>query len=286
MYLSLAILASFAFVYSIAAARIEKTAFTGAIVFISFGILVGPLGFGWLHPDVTSTELRMLADLTLAMLLFSEAANVDRSALEHGIRLPTRMLLIGLPGVIALGFLIGWLIFGDELTMLEIAILATTLAATDAALGKAVVTNKSVPARLREALSVESGLNDGLCVPVLFLFIALATAGDGEGSVIGIATGLFAQELGIGIAVGLGVTLVGSLLYRKAILLGWLPPDSRQMPITMLALSCFAVAQTLHGSGFIAAFVGGFLFGYMARRHAHELVLHTEGLGDLLGMLT
>ena len=286
MYLPLAILASFAFLYSIAAARIEKTPFTGPIVFISFGILVGPLGVGWLDLEVTTTELRVLADLTLAMLLFSEAANVDRSALEHGIRIPTRMLLIGLPGVIGLGYLIGVVMFGGELTMLEIAILATTLAATDAALGKAVVTNKAVPARLREALNVESGLNDGLCVPILLLFLALATAGNGEANIVEMATGLFAKELGIGLAVGLGVTAVGSWLYRNALKLGWLTTDSVQMPITMLSLSCFAVAQSLHGSGFIAAFVGGFLFGYIARRRSHDLVLHTEGAGDLLGMMT
>ncbi len=285
MYIPLAILASFAFLYSIAAGRIEKTPFTGPIIFISFGILVGPLGIGWLNLEVTATEMRVLADLSLAMLLFSEAANVDKSVLKHGTLAPMRMLLFGLPGVIVLGWLCGWLIF-DELGLWELAILATVLAATDAALGKAVVTNKAVPGRIREALNLESGLNDGLCVPILLLFIALATAGTGESGVFAMATRYFAQELGIGIAVGLMFAAGGSWLYRQAWKLGWIAMDWRHLPVVMLSLACFAVAQSLHGSGFIAAFVGGLLFGYIARRHAHDLVLDTEGLGETLGMLT
>jgi len=285
MYLPLAILASFAFLYSIAAGRIDKTPFTGPIVFISFGVLVGPLGLAWLNLEVTDTEMRVLADLTLAMLLFSEAANVDKSALQHGTGVPIRMLLVGLPGVIALGYLCGWLIF-SELSLLELAILATTLAATDAALGKAVVTNKAVPARIREALNMESGLNDGLCVPVLLLFITLAKAGTGESGVIAMATKIFAQELGIGIVLGLVATATGSWLYHRAWKLGWIVKDWRRLPVTMLSLTCFGVAQTMHGSGFIAAFVGGLLFGYLARRSTHDLVLDTEGAGETLGMLT
>jgi NhaP-type Na+/H+ or K+/H+ antiporter len=169
---------------------------------------------------------------------------------------------------------------------LELAILATILAATDAALGKAVVTNKAVPARIREALNLESGLNDGLCVPILLLFIALAKAGTGASDVTAMATILFVKELGIGIAVGLVVTATGSWLYRQAWKLGWIAMDWRALPVIMLSLTCFAVAQSLHGSGFIAAFVGGLLFGFLARKRAHDLVLDTEGFGETLGMLT
>lgn len=285
MYLPLAILASVAFLYSIAAARIDKTPFTGPILFISLGVLIGPLGFGWRNLEVTATEMRVWADLTLALLLFSEAANVDKSILRQGTSTPMRMLLIGLPGVIALGWFFGWLIFG-ELSLWELAILATVLAATDAALGKAVVTNKAVPGRLREALNLESGLNDGLCVPVLLLFIALASAGTSDGDFLAMAAKLFAQELGIGIVVGLVVAGGGSWLYQRAWKAGWIVAEWRHLPVVMLSLACFAIAQTLHGSGFIAAFVGGLLFGYIARGDAHDLVLHTEGLGETFSMLT
>jgi NhaP-type Na+/H+ or K+/H+ antiporter len=219
------------------------------------------------------------------MVLFCDAANADKSVLQNGTGVPMRMLLVGLPGVIALGYLCGWLMF-DGLTLLELAILATTLAATDAALGKAVVTNKAVPARIREALNLESGLNDGLCVPILLLFIALAKAGTGESDVVALATKFFMQELGIGITVGLAVTAAGSWLYHQAWQRGWIVMEWRQLPVIFLSLTCFAVAQTLHGSGFIAAFVGGLLFGYLARKSTHDLVLDTEGFGETLGMLT
>jgi NhaP-type Na+/H+ or K+/H+ antiporter len=166
------------------------------------------------------------------------------------------------------------------------ALLATILAATDAALGKAVFTHKAVPVRIREALNLESGLNDGLCVPVLLLFIDLAKAGTSEPDVFSKATTLFVQELGIGIAVGLVVTAVASWLYLRAWKSRWIVMEWRQLPVIMLALTCFAVAQSLHGSGFIAAFIGGLLFGDIARKSTHDLVLDTEGVGETLGMLT
>ena len=285
MYLPLAILVSFAFLYSIVAGRLEKTPFSGPIVFIAFGLLVGPPGLGWLNLNTTATELRVLADLTLAMLLFCDAANVKKSALSSGAHIPLRMLLIGLTGVIALGFLIAWSIF-DQFSVWEIAILATMLAATDAALGKAVVNNKAVPVRIRTSLNVESGLNDGLCVPILFVFIALATAGEGKPDAIALAIKLVVQELGIGAVVGIGITAAGYWLTRGAWKLGWLTQLWGQLPVTMLSLACFAVAQSLHGSGYIAAFVGGLMFGYMARKRTHELVIGTEGVGETLGMLT
>ena len=118
------------------------------------------------------------------------------------------------------------------------------------------------------------------------LFIALAKVGTGGSDVITMATNFFVQELSIGIAVGLVVTAIGSWLYHQAWKLGWIVTEWRRLPVVMLSLTCFSVAQTLHGSGFIAAFVGGLLFGHIARRIAHDLVLDTEGIGETLGMLT
>jgi NhaP-type Na+/H+ or K+/H+ antiporter len=178
MYVELGILALFIFLYSIVAGRVERSAISGPIVFVIAGFLMGPFGLGWLTGDATNDDLRTLADLTLALILFIDAANADTSILKRQFRIPSRMLLLGLPGVIALGFGLAVLMF-DGLSIYEAAILATMLAATDAALGKAVITNKAVPARIREGLNVESGLNDGICVPILLFFIALSVSGDG-----------------------------------------------------------------------------------------------------------
>jgi NhaP-type Na+/H+ or K+/H+ antiporter len=159
------------------------------------------------------------------------------------------------------------------------------LAATDAALGKAVITNKLVPARIREGLNIESGLNDGLCVPVLLLFIAL-TLSNNEGSGGWLALELVAGELGIGLAVGLGLAGAGGMLMRWCGEQGWLTDIWKQITPVALAISCFAIAQSLHGSGYIAAFTGGLLFGFMAKESAHRLVQPAEGIAETLALMT
>jgi NhaP-type Na+/H+ or K+/H+ antiporter len=196
--------------------------------------------------------------------------------------------LIGLPGAILLGFGCAVLLF-DGLSVYEAAMLATMLAATDAALGKAVVTNKSVPIHMREGLNAESGLNDGLCVPVLFVFIALAEGighGDSEGGGISLALTLVAEELGIGLIVGVGLTAVATPLVRACYRRGWVTDVWMQVTVIALAIACFAVAQSLHGSGYIAAFTGGLLFGYLAKESLHTILIPAEGDAETLALLT
>jgi len=284
MYIELAILGLFIFVYSMVAGRIERSVVSGPIVFVVAGFLMGPFGLGWLKGDATSDDLRTLADLALALILFIDAANADLAILKRQFRIPSRMLLLGLPGVIALGFGLAVLMF-DGITLFEAAILATMLAATDAALGKAVITNKAVPARIREGLNVESGLNDGICVPIVLFFIALAVSGAHGGSEAS-ALALVAQELGIGMAVGLGLALVGTLLLRWCWKQGWVTEIWMQVTVVGLAIASFAAAQSLHGSGYIAAFTGGMLFGFMAKDDTHKLVLAAEGTGETLALIT
>ena len=284
MYVELGILALFIFLYSIVAGRVERSAISGPIVFVIAGFLMGPFGLGWLKGDATSDDLRTLADLTLALILFIDAANADTSILKRQFRIPSRMLLLGLPGVIALGFGLAVLMF-DGLSIYEAAILATMLAATDAALGKAVITNKAVPARIREGLNVESGLNDGICVPILLFFIALSVGGDGDGHSTS-ALNLVAKEIGIGMAVGLSLAFIGAVLLRRCWKQGWVTEIWQQVTVVGLAIASFAIAQSLHGSGYIAAFTGGMLFGFMAKDATHKLVLAAEGTGETLALVT
>jgi NhaP-type Na+/H+ or K+/H+ antiporter len=285
MYEQLAILAIFVFIYSIIAGRIERGFFSGPIVFVVSGVILGPLVLGLFDQPITTSELRILADLTLALVLFIDAANADLSTLRRHIKIPSRMLLIGLPGAILLGFGFAVLLF-DGLSLFEAAILATMLAATDAALGKAVITNKTVPIHVREGLNAESGLNDGLCVPVLFVFIALAEGVEAHGSGMSLALTLVAEELGIGLLVGIGLTAIAAPLLRACWRRGWVTEVWVQVTIIALAIACFAVAQSLHGSGYIAAFTGGLLFGHLAKDSTHKLVLAAEGDAETLAMLT
>lgn len=285
MYENLATLVIFAFAFSVIAGRIERSAISGPIVFILFGLVAGPLGFGLLALEVNAVELRVVADLTLALVLFLDASNADLSVLRLHLIIPRRLLMIGLPLSIAMGVGLGGLVFPD-VALFELCVLATMLAATDAALGKGVVSNKKVPARVREGLNVESGLNDGLCVPVLFVFLALATGTTGEDGGGVLALKLVLKELGIGIAVAVIIVTLGSKVIRFCYNRGWFTDVWIQIPVVTLALACFATAQSLHGSGFIAAFVGGLLFGHFADKDTHKLVLAGEGIAELLAMLT
>ncbi len=285
MYIELAIFALIIFFYSIVAGRVERAATSGPIVFVVAGLLMGPLGLGWFDGDVSRNELRVLADLTLALILFIDAANADLAILKRQFRIPSRMLIFGLPGVIFLGTIIAALLF-DGLSLFEAGILGTMLAATDAALGKAVVTNKAVPAHVREGLNIESGLNDGLCVPILFVFIALALGSGTEGGSTMLAIKLVIQELGIGLVVGVGLTAVGTWALRWCWDKGWVTEIWKQVTVVALSIACFSVAQSLHGSGYIAAFTGGLFFGFKAKEATHRLVLAAEGIGETLAMMT
>jgi len=285
MYSNVAVMVLFAFVFSVIAGRVERSAVSGPIIFIAFGLIAGPVGLGLLDMDVKAVELRVVADLTLALVLFIDAANADLATLRTHATIPRRMLLIGLPLCIALGVGTGLVIFPD-ISFYEICILATMLAATDAALGKGVVTNKAVPARIREGLNAESGLNDGMCVPVLLVFLALAMGTGGEDGSTMLALELVAREIGIGLAVAVVLTLVAVKLMTLSIQHGWFTEVWAQIPVVTLALACFTTAQSLHGSGYIAAFVGGLLFGHFAREKTHRLVMAGEGIAELLAMLT
>ena len=131
-----------------------------------------------------------------------------------------------------------------------------------------------------------SGLNDGICVPILFLFIALAIGHEAAEDSTALAVKLVLKELGIGLAVGLGLTFIGAKFMKWTFGLGWVTSIWMQVPVVALAVGCFAVAQSLHGSGYVAAFTGGLLFGYLAKESTHELVHAGEGVGETLALLT
>ncbi len=174
----------------------------------------------------------------------------------------------------------------DDHLWIELAILATILAPTDAALGKAVVSNPVVPSRIREALNVESGLNDGISVPILFLLITLFTAQASEDVSIQYGLVLFAREIGIGLITGLGITFIAMRLIALGDVRNWISGSWKSVIIISLALSCFFLAQVLGGSGFIACFSGGILFGVMRKKHKIELLNAAEGTGEILSLVT
>ena len=285
IYQNILLFASFILIYSLIAKRIDKTPVSGPLLAIIFGLVMGPLLLNLIVIKVEIEGYKVIAELALALVLFTDASNTNiRELIKHA-SVPTRLLLIGLPLTILLGMVGGGIVFRG-FSWIELGILATLLAPTDAALGKPVVTNPSVPSKLRESLNVESGLNDGICVPVLFLFIAFFAAQTGEGIKFSYGLALFAKQIGIGLAVGLGVTFVGDRLVDYSQKRGLISKTWETVVIVALAFSCFTLAQIAGGSGFIACFTGGLLYSVMNRTYKHDILEEAEGIGDTLSLLT
>src|SRR5262252_2339689 len=285
MYQNAAMLAAFLLIYSAVAGRIERSWVSGPIVFTATGFILGPDVLGVMHINISGEGLRILAELTLAMVLFTDAANADFGLVRRNLGLPERLLLIGLPLTILLGFLAAAIVF-PTLGILEMALLATILAPTDAALGKPVVTNPAIPAVMREALNLESGLNDGICVPIVVLLLGLAVGTQIEGEPIVHVARVVVEEIGIGLVAGLALTWLTTLMLRFAERQGWISEHWVEIPIVALAAACFAVAQAAGGSGFIACFAGGLLLSGLGAAHKKDLLRGAEHMGEALALLT
>jgi NhaP-type Na+/H+ or K+/H+ antiporter len=285
MYVYIILFSSMIFIYSVLGKRIKKMLINGPLLFVLVGIIFGPLFLNLLDFTISGSEYENLINLALAVVLFTGASKINFEVFKSSIAIPSRLLLIGLPLTIVFGLIAGMIVFNGFLWV-ELAILATVLAPTDAALGEAVVTNQAVPPKVREALNVESGLNDGISVPIFLLLLALYKAGSSVHDIsLPFALGLFAKEIGIGLLAGIVVMFLGAklLVYceaRKWIAEGWKPTI-----VVALAFTCFSLADVFGGSGFIACFSGGFIYGAVNKKYKADLQKHAEGLGNVLTFL-
>jgi NhaP-type Na+/H+ or K+/H+ antiporter len=285
MYQNAAILAAVVLAYSAVAGRVGRSWLSGPILFTAAGLILGPGGLGLLRLGLTATDLRAVAELALAMVLFTDAAHADIGVVRRTVGLPQRLLLLGLPLTIVLGFVAALLVF-PGLGPLEAALLATLLAPTDAALGAPVVTSKAVPPPIREALNLESGLNDGICVPVVVILLDFAVGREIAGSTLGHILTVAAEEIGIGLLTGVVLTALAVALLRLAARLGWTGAHWRHIPVVALAALCFTAAQALGSSGFIACFTGGLLFGSLRQDQEDDLLAGAASTGEVLALLT
>jgi NhaP-type Na+/H+ or K+/H+ antiporter len=264
---------------------ITKSWLSGPILFTASGLLLGPAGIGLLRLNLTAADLRTVAELALALVLFVDAARADLGVVRRTVGLPERLLLVGLPLTIVLGFLVALAVF-PGLPAVEAALIAALLAPTDAALGAPVVTNQAVPAPTREALNVESGLNDGICVPVVIILLDLAIGREIEGSTFRHILMVVIEEIGIGLLTGLVLTAIAVAFLRLAARFDWTSGHWLHIPVVALAGLCFTAAQALGGSGFIACFTGGLLFGLLRQDHQKDLLGGAASTGEVLALLT
>ena len=264
--------------------RLSGTPVTPAIVFVAVGLLVGPQVLGEIDLESSSATVRALAEATLALVLFCDASRIDLGLLRREVGVPVRLLGIGLPLTIALGAIVGAVLF-DRLSVAEALILAIVLAPTDAALGQAVVTEPRIPGRIRQGLNVESGLNDGICVPLLFAAVALADVESGISEGRSGATLLF-EEIGYGIVGGVTGGLVVAAIVIHAGRRDLIARQWRQVIPGAGAALAYGTASALGGSGFIAAFVAGMTFRLALGKDPEDLNELSEQVGNVLNGVT
>ena len=277
----LMVLAVVVFAFGLVSRRLEGTVLTAPIVFVAAGFVLGPAGLGLVEFELDTHNVLLVGEIALAIVLFTDAASTNLSALRQNESLPLRLLGIGMPLTIVLGTIVAALLLTD-LTLWEAAIVGTVLAPTDAALGQAVVSNPRLPLRMRQALGVEAGLNDGLSVPFLALFLTLAEAEEHLSASVWLRFAL--EQIGFGVLVGAGVGLAGGWLVSLASRRGWMNESFRRLALLALALIAWALADQLGGNGFIAAFVGGLVIGPTVERVGERVIRFTEEEGQLLSL--
>ncbi len=279
----LLILLSAFVVYSLLSKWVDRTVLTLPIIFMVLGyLLTGPLHANS-DPEVIHEGKRLLAEITLVLILFTDASHVRFQQLRKSWQIPTRMLVIGMPLSIALGTLVAYLV--SPASGLALALLtAAVLTPTDAALGQAVVSSPDVPKHLSQTINVESGLNDGLALPFVLLGAILASTGvAGAHGTDGLAINVVLQlTLGpiVGIAVGWFLAKAMDLSESH----NAMAEPAAGVVFISAAFVAFVLAEYVGGNGFIAAFVAGMVFGNTFRHDIHFISEFMEGAGQLLTM--
>jgi NhaP-type Na+/H+ or K+/H+ antiporter len=271
-------------VYSLAAKRLSTTLVTGPMLFTAVGVMIGPKAFDLVDLTLSNDDVELLLNTTLAVVLFVDATHINLTSMRRGWSGPARLLLLSFPAMLVFGYAIGWALF-PSLGIFAVAAIATILAPTDAALGQAVITNPKVPLGIRQTLSVESGLNDGLALPVLITILAVAQA-DAAADPAHVLVDELVKEVGFGLLAGLGIGLLatGAIWTAKRM----------SLPITGVAVSVASLgalvaaagaAQAMGGSVLIAAFVAGLAVAPQIQSFGHEASAFSEEVVVILTLL-
>jgi len=269
------------YLYSLLSRRLEGTVFTIPLVFSVAGIALVLAAPGLVRRDVQSPVWLMLAEITYAIVLFNGATRVNLRTLRRQMQVPGRLLVIGLPLTILFGTLAATLVLPD-LSLWEAGALACILAATDTGLAELIVSSPRVPACIREALNAESGLSDGLVVPLLMLFVSLIKA---EAAGLGILfLRVTVQQIVFGIPVGAAVGFAGGWLLGLARRRGWASEPFQQIAMVVLAPLCWILSRPVGTSPFIAAFAAGIAVQAGFRGASEGIVEFSENEGRLLHM--
>ncbi|MCG8438099.1 MAG: cation:proton antiporter [Pseudomonadales bacterium] len=255
------------FAYGLVSKRLEGGYLTAPMLFTLAGMLVAFLLTPGLAMESGGQAFLTVAELTLVLLLFTDASHTNLRELRRDGMLSVRLLTTGMLLTIVLGGMFAWWLF-PSLGLWYAAIVGAILAPTDAGLGQVIVNSPAVPERVRESLNVEAGLNDGLSVPFLLFFIALTGMQGFEAS--GMLLEYIVEQLGYGAVIGLLVGGIGGLLLASFSRLGWLAEDGEQMAILSLPIMALLLSEMVEASMFIAAFVAGLALQWRFRPASRE----------------
>lgn len=270
------------FIYSLVSGRLERTVVTAPIVFTALGVLAFPF-LGLQQDGAEGMEILLtLAEIGLVLLLFTDASRTSLEVLKDIRNLPSRLLSTGMLLTILLGALAALVVF-RQLSIWEAGILAAILAPTDAGLGQVIVNSPKVPMKIRQALNVEAGLNDGLSVPFLLFFIALAGTGV-ENREARLAQ-FVVEQLGYGVLIGVAIGLAGGFLIRLAHRKGWMAESWQRLGVVALPLLCALASEAAGASMFIAAFAAGLAVQIYFKKAGRHSVEFAEESGQLLNLL-
>ena len=269
--------------YALVSKRLASTPVTGAMIFMVLGVLLGPAALDLIHGPEDEHSIALLLEVTLALVLFTDSLAISAGDWRTKSKLPSRLLLMGMPLTLIIGWVLGLILFPD-VDVWAVALIAVCLAPTDAALGQAVVTSPRVPPVIRQALNIESGLNDGLALPffVLALAAAVETAESGAPGLVEV----FARSLVLAAIVGGVIGWVGARAVAWSRARGWVGREWTQIATLGLILLAFTIADAAEGSGFIATWVAGVTFGRAMRDRVPDTALFAEDLGGFLALLS
>ena len=282
---ALAAIAIFVLIFGLISRRLEQSIVTPPMAYVLFGLLISSSALGLIQEvEVTNELIKVLAEITLAILLFTDASRIKLKQLRREYNLPLRLLSIGLPITIILGTVLAVLLFPD-LGLWEAAVLSTMLAPTDAALGQAIVNSSGIPASIRQAINIESGLNDGICLPILLMFFSLAEESAQTGAAYWFK--FASQQVIFGTLIGIAIGYAGIEAIALSLRQDWITNSFEDLAVLGLSILAYTCAEIIGGNGFIAAFVAGLVVGIVGTKsNLERLQEFAEAEGQLLTLIS
>ncbi len=271
------------FLYGLVSRVAEKSPITAPMVFAGIGILAGPTGLNLLQVTPGATVVKLIAEITLVMILFVDASTVNLRTLRMQRDIPIRLLAIGLPLTMVLGFVAAVVMVNPQNLWLA-ALVALILSPTDAALGQAVVSSERLPERMRQAINVESGLNDGIALAPILMCLAALSGGERSGHDSGSWLLFVVKQLSFGPIAGVLVGWCGGRLVEAASQRGWMQPTFQRLVAGSLAVLVYAAAEQFHGNGFIAAYCAGLFLGTQTRQVRERIHEFGEAEGQQMSL--